>query len=69
MSGPTITERLFRARTDELIQSVEEALVSANTDAAKKYARQVAGQIRNAYVRGLQDGFAQGAAHADAGEQ
>lgn len=59
-TGPVITDELFGYQTDGLRREVERRLESEASKAAHSLAGWTTERIRDAYVRGLADGFAQG---------
>jgi hypothetical protein len=68
MEGPTIYARLMQPATMGLIGEVQQRLNSEASKAANSMAGWVHEQIRQAYVAGVRDGYAQGVAAADDAE-
>lgn len=60
MRGPTITTDLYAYRTDQLRGEVNEKVEAEARRLTGALSDYVTDQIRTAYSRGLQDGFAQG---------
>jgi hypothetical protein len=58
--GPVITTEMYGYRVDTLYREVESRLSSEAAKAAHGAAGWIADAVREAYLRGLQDGFAQG---------
>ena len=67
--GPTITTDLYVYQTDQLRQEIEERARKEIGGAGQRFADWVSEQVRQAYIRGLGDGYAQGVANRNPGKK
>ena len=62
--GPVVADPLFRFETLECERAIEEVIASPVKRLVAEAQRSLGAMVRDAYARGLRDGFAQGAAAA-----